>query len=229
MLPHPGDLDHSTRAGHEAIPATILCCPIRGQHFPVTITCLQEYGRESVVYRWLDPDSPSQMQYGMRQAIRDFWTGEKDLIHVDHDMVFTWDSLRDLVNCDGDFCTCPSWYDETLITASLGFAKFSKELQQWVDMDHVFMMHDTCWDEADGMKGCYGAWWGFEHHLMEELKNHVEAPCVHKPVLNDHSFFGLHKKREPVLSIDRETPEGRAAMIKHLREKMGWSLPNEPA
>jgi hypothetical protein len=198
------------------IPANILCCQIAKQQHPVTTRCLDTYAPEWYS-RLLHPDNPAEMKYGMRDAIASFWRGEKDLIHIDHDMVFTWENLRDLVNCDSWFCTCAYMWDGTVVSAGLGFAKFSVELQQVMEIDLAAMSADVC-------DGCDGDWWGYEHHLMEEVRKYQDTPCVHGWVLNDHPMHGL--RDEPDLRLDLDTEDGRAELVRHLREQ-GWSLTDE--
>jgi hypothetical protein len=231
LMNHPGDSfqAHTIRHKPEAAPATILCCPVKGSYHPVTMKCLKEYGRESVVLEELDPDWPEDLKYGMRNAIAQYWTGEKDLIHVDHDMVFIWDNLRDMVNCDSLWCSCPYLAFGQQINAPLGFTKFSAELQRKVDMDKVFYEHDNC-VTTDTMIGCYGDWWGFEWHLVGAISALRLFPCTHLNVLNDHSLWGLKApKGEAVMTIDWHTAEGRAKLASYLREERGWKLEGEPA
>jgi hypothetical protein len=221
-MTHPGKIEHGYREPYVAVPATVLCCPIKGAEHPVTMLCLEQYGRESVYLAWLDPDYPDSLKYGMRDAIRQFWTGEKDLIHVDHDAVFVWENLRDLVNCPGDFCTCPAMSGGKVVTATLAFSKFSAKLQREVNLNVVFAEADTCVDRP-GWQGCYGDWWGFEYHLMEKLKRYVGGPCTHLHHLNDHPQYGLETPHDKLLRVDNSTEEGRQAIIDFLHENKGWS------
>jgi hypothetical protein len=217
---HPGDSAsiHDIRVIPTAVPANILICPIlHDTRFPVTWSCMEMYAKEWIC-RPLDPDDPDSMKYGMRNAIKEWWTGERDLIHIDHDMVFVWENLAQMSNCDSLFCCCPSDWDGVKIEVSLGFSKFSARLQQRLDLRFVFEEHDGC-------RECGGEWWGFEHHLMEWVALFQKHPCQHMQVLNDHPFTGL--KGKPVLNIDLETAEGRAELATHLREKMGWTLDGE--
>lgn len=203
------------------VPATILCCPIRGQYFPVTMACLQYYGMSSVLLNPLNPDDPDDMKYGMMRRIHKLWTGERDLIHIDHDMVFIWDNLRDLVECQSRCCTC--MYSAFLhpITAPLGFIKFSAELQRVMDFQDVVDAMFAC-------EGCQGEWWGLEWHLITEVCKYQDEPCTHGTVLNDHTIYGLgvamHKPKKPEISVDLETEEGRTQMIEHFKRKWATSV-----
>ena len=227
---HPGDSAgaHTLRVEPTAVPATILCCPVKGSYHPVTMKCLEVYGKESVVLAELDPDYPTSLRYGMRDAIQTYWTGEKDLIHIDHDMVFTWEHLRDLSNCDRMWCTCPYTAFETTINAPLGFMKFSAKLQTMIDLDEVWAEADAC-ETTDTQIGCYGDWWGIEWHLIGAITNLRLFPCQHRQSLNDHALFGLKPpKGEAVMSIDWHTAGGRAYLVEYLRRDLGWKLPKEP-
>jgi hypothetical protein len=224
---HPGWNAHSTRVQPEPINATILMCPVIGQSHPVTLHCLQQYAYGNYVLEWLNPDNAAEMKYGMRNAISRYWTGERDLIHIDHDMLFTWDNLRDFANCDSAYCTCPYWSFGELITAPLGFTKFSAELQRMMPIDEVFVSADMCEDRkvfGEFIQGCYGDWWGFEHHMARALRRFVPEPCVHNQVLNDHSMYGLKKKHQdhPALRADLATDAGREELRAFLKAE-GWS------
>lgn len=217
---HPGgsDSEHLTRYPPEAIDATILCCPIIGQEFPITMMCLETFGLSSVRLAWLDPDYPPSMKYGMRDAIKQYWRGEKDLVHIDHDMLFTWEHLRDFAACRHDWCTCPYYSFEKFVSAPLGFAKFSPELQRRIDLDTVFATADACKD-TEKMVGCYGDWWGFEWHLGNALVAAGYRPCPHRQVMNDHPITGIPAKPDKIMSaVDTATEEGRQAIIDRAHE-----------
>jgi hypothetical protein len=227
---HPGDSAqaHTIRWKPEPINANILCSPIAGSERPVTMKCLEEYGGESVYINWLEPDDVDSLRYGMFEGIKDFWRGERDLIHIDHDMVFIWDHLRDFVNCQSEWCTSPYSAFGFQINAGLGFMKFSASLQNKVDLNKVRAEADACVDTAQ-MKGCYGDWWGIEWHLVGAIVEQRIFPCTHNEVMNDHSLWGVKPPDpEPVLNADRHTPEGRASIVQYARETLGWKLEGEP-
>lgn len=189
MVEHPGGGDsiHQLRVPYEPIPARILFIPLEGdaERFPVTYACLKQYCWDSVLP--IDPlISEEDKKYGMWEQIKEAWTANSDLIHIDHDMVFTWENLRDLVNCDSDWCVCPSISLGIEVDGGLGFVKFGETMQYLIDPQDIDWSLKNC-------DYCKGEWWGVEWHIVQTiLENGWIRPCVHTPVLNDHPQYGLY-------------------------------------
>lgn len=224
QVPHPGGGDgQHFRLDPTPIDANILCTV--ASVTPVTLKCLEDYGLESVVLRTIDMDNKYDKNNAMFDQIKLYWTGERDLIHIDHDMIFTWDHLRQMSDCKEPWCTCPYYSFGQLVTAPLGFVKFSKELQRKVDIEEIWADWVLC-EDTDRMQGCNGEWWGVEWHIFSTLTEMMFHPDTHDLVLNAHIQF--EQKGPAATQVDWRTKEGRAEMVDYLREKMGWSLPNEP-
>jgi hypothetical protein len=223
-MPHPGGSDaQHFRLEPTPIDANILVSVATVS--PVTLKCLEVYGLESVVLRYIDTEDEYAKNNAMFDNIIEHWTGERDLIHIDHDMLFTWDHLRMMSDCPEMWCACPYFSFGQIVTAPLGFCKFSKELQRRVDIHKIRADWLLC-EDTERMVGCNGEWWGVEWHIWSTLVEMMFHCDTHDLVLNAH-IQGEYRGPS-VTQVDWRSKEGRAELADYMREKMGWGLPNEP-
>jgi hypothetical protein len=133
------------------------------------------------------------------REIRARWTGEQDLVTIEHDIVIGPGTVASLEECDRDWC---AWaYDifgcKRLINA-LGCTKFSAALQRAVPLDRVAALFSHC-------AHCHGegCWWHLDNYLAAALQAAGFAPHVHGdvPHLHDYGAPGAIPLCEGIMSV----------------------------
>jgi hypothetical protein len=118
------------------------------------------------------------------RAIRERWTGEQDLVVIEHDIEIGPGTVASLEGCGEDWCVFA--YDifgcKRLVNA-LGCTKFSAALQRAVPPDDVAALFSHC-----GHCHGEGCWWHLDNYLAIALGNAGFTPHVHGDVAHLHDY-----------------------------------------
>lgn len=129
-------------------------------------------------------------EYG--KAIANHWTGESDLITIEHDNEITADVISSFANCSCFWCSY-SYYvfpkmvqQETAI--GLGCTKFSARLQQLIDPSE-FLCEDPvfCYPVCDLCFG-KGCWNYLDSRIADAIHGHAVTVHCHGQINHHHRY-----------------------------------------
>jgi hypothetical protein len=123
--------------------------------------------------------------YAYWGAIRDRWTGERDLIIVEQDIEIGPDMITTMQSCRQDWCcyAYPIFRTKVRLRVGLGCIKISAAAQRRIPAEKIAEGFDTC--AACRGKGC---WWHLDGRVAAMLKKYGFFPHVHGDVTHHHDY-----------------------------------------
>jgi hypothetical protein len=123
--------------------------------------------------------------YAYWNAIRERWTGVRDLIIVEQDIEIGPDTLSSMESCKQDWCcyAYPIFRTKVRLRVGLGCTKISAEAQQKIPVEKIAEGFETC--AACRGKGC---WWHLDGRVAAMLKKAGFFPHVHGDVTHHHDY-----------------------------------------
>lgn len=122
---------------------------------------------------WIDT-SASQQVYADELEKR--WTGDEDIILIEHDKEIFGVTLPEMLACDAPWCTCPYWLfpepHTTLCLGGFGCTKFSAEIQRRVPVS--------------AFRGPF--WLGIDRRFNDYLLTLGIGACLHSMVTHHHVY-----------------------------------------
>ena len=157
--------------------ATVLCCP--AQPHPDAMAALAKYAPQAEIV------DVSEDNFAYWREISARWKGERDLIIIEQDIEISADTVRELEECDQDWCcfAYPIFRTKVRLRLGLGCTKISAAAQRKVTARAV----------ADGFTTCatckgQGCWWHLDGRVARMLKRGGFFPHVHGEVIHHHDY-----------------------------------------
>lgn len=160
-----------------AAPARVLCCQVSPH--PDAMAALERYAPQAEL-----PDVRGD-NYAYWREIAARWTGESDLIIIEQDIEIGPDTVRELEECNQDWCcfAYPIFRTRVRLRLGLGCTKVSAAAQRKVTPEAI----------AEGFKLCAqckgkGCWWHLDGRIATMLKRAGLFPHVHGDVQHHHDY-----------------------------------------
>jgi hypothetical protein len=109
--------------------------------------------------------------YDYWNALSQRWTGEDDLLVIEHDIEITFDTIPSFANCSQPWCTYwYHWCPAMRVMDSLGCTRFSAALQKAVPMPAI----QVAWYEIDAVVSTRLKSLDYSAHVHGEVKHYHE-------------------------------------------------------
>ena len=157
--------------------ARVLFCPVSPH--PAAVAALEAYAPQAEVV------DVSGDNYAYWNAIRERWTGERDLVIIEQDIEIGPDTIRTMEQCAQDWCcyAYPIFRSRVRLRVGLGCVKISAAAQRKVPAEKIAEGFGTC--AACRGKGC---WWHLDGRIAHMLKRAGFFPHVHGDVTHHHDY-----------------------------------------
>jgi len=157
--------------------ARVLCCTVNPH--PAAVEALEKYAPQAEL---LDVTGDNYAYWG---AIRDRWTGERDLIIIEQDIEIAPETVEVMEYCDQDWCcyAYPIFRTKVRLRVGLGCIKISAAAQRKIPVEKIAEGFETC--AACRGQGC---WWHLDGRIAHMLKRAGFFPHVHGDVIHHHDY-----------------------------------------
>ena len=157
--------------------ARVLFCPVAPH--PAAVAALEAHAPQAEVI------DVSRSNYAYWEAIRERWTGERDLVIIEQDIEIGADTVAMMEQCEQDWCcyAYPIFRTKVRLRVGLGCIKVSAAAQRRVTADRIAEGFATC-AQCRG-KGC---WWHLDGRVAAMLKQGGFFPHVHGDVTHHHDY-----------------------------------------
>lgn len=152
---------------------TRVLCAFTDLH-PKTVTALRTLAMPRCP---VDVVCVAHNEFGYRDAIADRWTGDEDLVLIEHDIEISDDVLPSFEGCDGPWCTfayqhmtLDNWLDR-----GLGCVRFSAALQRAIPFGKCLASPAPVpgsWRHLDGQIAATLETAGHDRHVHESTVTH---------------------------------------------------------
>jgi hypothetical protein len=130
--------------------------------------------------------SDSTLRYW--EEFRKRWTGEADLVNVEHDIIIHEDVMPQFEACDSLWCVFPYPFTARIAyTRAMGCTKYSAELQRFVTREEIDRMREDECQMQLALLCVPECAEGFCWHRLDALldavfaKNRITEVCIHEP------------------------------------------------
>lgn len=157
--------------------ARVLCCTVNPH--PDAMAALKKYAPQAAL---VDVTGDN---YAYWNAIRERWTGERDLIIVEQDIEVGPEMVSTMESCKQDWCcyAYPIFRTKVRLRVGLGCTKVSAVAQRKIPVGKIAEGFETC--AACRGKGC---WWHLDGRVAHMLKRAGFFPHVHGDVKHHHDY-----------------------------------------
>jgi hypothetical protein len=157
--------------------ARVLFCCVNPH--PDAVAAISRYAPQA------DTVDVSEDNYAYWRAIRDRWTGERDLIIIEQDIEIGPDTVATMQGCSQDWCcyAYPIFRTKVRLRVGLGCIKISAAAQRRIPAGEITEGFGSC--AACRGKGC---WWHLDGRISHMLKRAGFFPHVHGDVTHHHDY-----------------------------------------